>query len=304
MSAEGNLSAITDLPGWCPASREATATVVANERIAESTYVVRLECPGVAAAMTPGQFVMLRDPRTGGPLLGRPFALFETWRGDEPAGTEMPTAFDVGYVTVGKLTGLMTDWRPGDRVDLWGPLGNGFPVFTGDDLMLVAGGIGQTPFLAVARELSGQGRYGRDAGAKRPRMSLLYGVRSEAYLAGLDRFEAVAGLDVKVATDDGSAGHHGYVTELLAAEFAAGRRPDAVYCCGPGPMMGVVASLCAEVGVACFASLESPMACGFGACFSCVVPVREADGGVDYRRACVEGPVFRAGDLAPEAFAH
>ncbi|MEM1063450.1 MAG: dihydroorotate dehydrogenase electron transfer subunit, partial [Planctomycetota bacterium] len=275
------------------------------ERIAEQTYVLRLECPEVAAALTPGRFVMLRDPNTGGPLLGRPFAMFETWAGDRPAGHDTPDAFDIGYVTVGKLTGLMTAWKPGDRVDLWGPLGNGFPAFDGRDLVMVAGGIGQTPFLATARELAGQARYGRDGRpAVPPRMSLLYGVRTAGHLAGVDRFAAVDGLELRLATDDGSAGHHGYVTDILAAEFESGRRPDAVYCCGPGPMMGAVAALCRTVDITCYASLESPMACGFGACFSCVVPVKEPDGGTDYKRACVEGPVFRASELAETAFQH
>jgi dihydroorotate dehydrogenase electron transfer subunit len=103
------------------------------------------------------------------------------------------------------------------------------------------------------------------------------------------------GLTVRVSTDDGSAGRRGFVTELLDEELA-GERPAAVYCCGPEPMMHAVASRCAAAGVPCWLSLESPMACGFGACFSCVVKVKTPEGW-DYRRSCVEGPVFRAEDL-------
>ena len=114
----------------------------------------------------------------------------------------------------------------------------------------------------------------------------------------MGRFEA-AGIGVSVATDDGSAGHRGFVTDLLARRLGEDPRPARVLTCGPGPMMAAVAGLCAAAGVPCWASLESPMACGFGACFSCVVKVKQADApdGWDYRRSCVEGPVFRAETL-------
>ena len=166
-------------------------------------------------------------------------------------------------------------------------------------LICVAGGIGQTPFLGVIREAMGLASYGNPKRLVTPSpqsVSLCYGVRSADYLAGLDEFN-IPGLDLQIATDDGTAGHHGYVTELLKNSLAKNRVGVHVYCCGPEPMMKAVAALSLQQSVPCWLSLETPMACGFGACFSCVTKVREPDGSWDYRRTCVEGPVFRAEQL-------
>ena len=280
---------------------QTTAAVAAQEEIARDTFRLVLDCPAIAAKIEPGQFVMLRLPGREDPLLGRPFALYDV----EDGGA----AFSVGYHTVGKMTGLMPGLRPGDAVELWGPLGHGFPKPPPPDagpVLMVAGGIGQTPFLAAGREILGTAAYG-DRG-RSPAAShapeLLYGARSAAFVADVDRFEA-AGIPASVATDDGTRGHHGLVTELLETRLSGGVPPSRVLTCGPEPMMAAVAATCAAAGVRCWASLESPMACGFGACFSCVVRVRQqaagpdaADGGGwDYRRSCVEGPVFPAENL-------
>jgi dihydroorotate dehydrogenase electron transfer subunit len=272
-----------------------TTAVVEQVRLAHGTYRLRVACPEIATQIVPGQFFMIRAPRRTDPLLGRPFALYDVY---EEAGR--PAGLDFGYVTVGKLTRLMTGWGPGDAVEIWGPLGNGFPLPTGRRLLFVAGGIGQTPFLAAAREVLGRRSYGDPPRrlVRRPdAVKLLYGVRSADHLAGLDDFRA-AGLEVEVATDDGTCGHRGFVTELLARELDGSAPPDEVWCCGPEPMMHAAARLCLARGVRCLLSLESPMACGFGACFSCVVRVKDEEGeGWDYRRACVEGPVLPADRL-------
>jgi dihydroorotate dehydrogenase electron transfer subunit len=123
--------------------------------------------------------------------------------------------------------------------------------------------------------------------------TLLYGVRTAAYLAGLDDFRR-AGIAVEVATDDGSAGHRGFVTELLARRLGRGERPARVVGCGPPAMLAALTRLVERHQVACDVSLENHMACGFGACFSCVAPIRQPDGTTDLRRVCVEGPVFPA----------
>ena len=277
----------------CPAS-QATARVVEQEQMARNTFRLRLHCPEIACRIVPGQFFMVRPARGSDPLLGRPFALFDTYN-DEHG---QPVGFDFGYVTVGKLTGLMPSWKVGDEVSVWGPLGNGFPVVPTDTkhLMCVAGGIGQTPFLAVARELLTSRRYGtptRDVTAASTKVSLCYGARSADYLAGLDQF-AIDGLDVRLATDDGSRGHHGFVTELLKQSLASDCPPDLIYCCGPEPMMHAVQKLATAANVACWLSLETPMACGIGICFSCVAKIQQDDGEWDYRRTCLEGPIFPA----------
>src|SRR5438105_14432196 len=124
--------------------------VVENVLLARNTYRIRLHTPALAAAIRPGQFLMLRLPGHSDPLLGRPFALYDTVLDD----SGQPFAVNVVYLVVGKVTGLLAQARPGDRVEVWGPLGNGFPELHGlDHVGLVAGGIGQTPFLAHVREL-------------------------------------------------------------------------------------------------------------------------------------------------------
>ena len=268
-----------------------TVRVRDQRQLARDTFLLRLECPDMARHAVPGQFFMVRAPGETDPLLGRPFALYDTWldAAGEPAG------IDIVYLVLGKMTRLMRNWRAGDAAEVWGPLGNGFPLSDASRLLLVAGGIGQTPFLAVAREALGLRGYGVPAriAGNIPRVGLCYGVRNAAYLAGVEDFEQL-GVDVHLSTDDGSHGHHGYVTDLLLAELNAGGPVPHVYCCGPEPMLRAVSRLTAEHGVPCWLSLETPMACGFGACFSCVTRVRQDDGGWDYRRVCVEGPIFPA----------
>jgi dihydroorotate dehydrogenase electron transfer subunit len=281
------------LPGLVPHALQQVVPVVEQVRMARDTFRIRLRCPEIAKRIVPGQFFMVRVPGETDPLLGRPFALYDVYEEHgEPAGV------DFGYVVVGKLTRLMTGWKPGDRAQIWGPLGNGFPVPEAKHLMLVAGGIGQTPFLAVAREALGLRRYGqppRELVHPPERVTLCYGARSADYLAGLDDF-VLPGLSVRTSTDDGTAGHRGFVTDLLTQSLAEDA-PNAVYCCGPEPMMHAVAEICAANFIDCWLSLETPMACGFGACFSCVTKVRVAYDEWDYRRTCVEGPVFPANSL-------
>ncbi len=271
------------------------ARVTGVRQMAQDTWAVKVHAADLAASITPGQFFMIRLVTGSDPLLGRPFALFDVYcdADGKPAGVEF------GFVKVGKLTSLMSQWSDGDEVSIWGPLGNGFPIPDCRHLICVAGGIGQTPFLGVAREALGLTTYGNPARqmARRPEsVSLCYGVRSKNYLAGVDEF-TIDGLDLKIATDDGSFGHHGFVTDLLKRRLASNRDGVHVYCCGPEPMMKAVAEICKQQCIPCWLSLETPMACGFGACFSCVTKVVEPDGSWDYRRTCVEGPVFKAEQL-------
>src|SRR5262249_21397571 len=144
-------------------------------------------------------------------LLGRPFALYDTAL--DAAGK--PVGFDVVYLVVGKMTGKLTGVEPGEPLEVWGPLGRPFlDVGTPEHVRFVAGGIGQTPFLAFARELLGTRGFGGDAPRKRAgKVSLYYGVRTAALAAGVDDFRA-AGVEVHLASDDGSLGFQGYVTQL------------------------------------------------------------------------------------------
>jgi dihydroorotate dehydrogenase electron transfer subunit len=266
--------------------------VVENVQLARDTFRVRLEWPELARRIVPGQFVMIRLAGINDPLLGRPLALYDTWLDASGA----PLGIDVVYLTVGKMTRLLATFDPGDELEAWGPLGNGFSAAPTEHLLMVAGGIGQTPFLALGREAAGGRRYGEPArtvaGVKGA--TLCYGVRTADLLAGVEDFKQ-AGIDVRVSSDDGSVGRHGLVTELLAEALdESGTAGVRIACCGPEKMMEAVARLAAERGVPCELSLETPMACGIGICFSCVVKVRQPDGTWDYKRTCVEGPIFPA----------
>jgi len=292
-----DLCSPSPLPGIVPTARQVIAQVVEQVPLARDTYRLRIESPELARQVVPGQFFMIRSPGLTSPLLGRPFALYDVWC--DAAGN--PAGIDVAYLVVGKMTGLMSTWTKGDRVEVWGPLGNGFPLPECERLLLVAGGIGNTPFPAVAREAIGGHFYGNrklSAPLSADRVTFCYGVRSAEYLAGLDRFTDL-GIAVQVATDDGSRGHKGFVTDLAAAQIEkSGSAGCRIYCCGPEPMMHAVAKLAERHCIPCWLSLETPMACGFGACFSCVTRVKQPDGDWDYRRTCVEGPIFSAEQLA------
>jgi len=216
-------------------------------------------------------------------------AAAEGWGGGEDERPFLPRAFSVLRVTDGRLQFMLEDVGPGTARlcalqagdDLWltGPLGLGFaPPVDGRRALLCGGGVGTAPLAIWQDELLAAGR---------PAPALL-GFRDGAHAAG-----AALLRNPRLATDDGSEGHHGLVTDLLVAELGADAHAT-VYACGPPPMLEAVRALCADRGVPAQLALEAGMACGFGACFGCVVQTRE--GG--YVRLCVDGPVLDAGRLA------
>ncbi len=231
----------------------------------------------------PGQFLMLSPGRRGrveryDPLLPRPMAIFRARR----MGGE--AAVEVLYKVVGRGTSLLADARPGDEVRLVGPLGRGFPEPSpGERLILVGGGTGVASLFELARRSS-----------RRARVSVLLGARTAADLMGRADFESLD-VDLQVATDDGSDGTEGFVTELLEREIA-GEGAARVYACGPTPMMRRAVEITEAAGLPCLVSLENRMACGFGVCLGCAVP-RSGEG---YHLVCRDGPVFESGDLSWE----
>ena len=265
--------------------------MIENATVAEGTHRIRFVCPELAARTVPGQFVMLRLRRGDDPLLGRPLAMYEVVLDN----TGDPWALDVVYLAIGKMTKRLTGLRSGEQIDVWGPLGNGFPAEPVDHLVMVGGGIGQTPFLALGQEALGRRAYGQ--AGRRPgwvkRATLCYGARSERLLACVEDFRN-AGIAVRLATDDGSTGHHGLVTDLIEPLVGESGGSCRIVSCGPEPMLKAVAETARRLDVPCQASLETPMACGMGICFSCVTKIRDDAGGWDYRRTCIDGPVFDA----------
>ncbi|MCL4203638.1 MAG: dihydroorotate dehydrogenase electron transfer subunit [Pirellulaceae bacterium] len=265
--------------------------VVENVRVARDTFRVRFESDEIARSIVPGQFLMMRLAGANDPLIGRAFAFYDTVLADDGE----PCAIDVVYLAKGKFTRRLAELGSGQQLDVWGPLGNGFPADAVEHLIMVAGGIGQTPFVALAAEFLGRRRYGTPARQVVPanRATLCYGARTAEMLAGIEDFQRL-GVQVRVATDDGSRGHHGLVTEVLEQVLDEDDTPHRIVCCGPEIMMQAVARLAARRGSPCQVSLETPMACGIGICFTCVAKVKDAEGGWDYKRTCVEGPVFDA----------
>jgi dihydroorotate dehydrogenase electron transfer subunit len=244
-------------------------TVTAVEEL--GAYRVMRAADPAGPEPSPGQFAML--------------AAVERWGGGEDERPYLPRAFSVArhaggesdflLEDVGPGTRRLCELRPGDGLWALGPLGRGFQApADGRRAVLVGGGVGIAPLAILQDTLA------RSA-------SVLLGFRDR------QRAEGAALLrGAHVATDDGSVGHHGPVTELLAREIE--RDPHAVvYACGPAGMLEGVRAMCARSATPAQLALEASMACGFGACFGCVVPRR----GGGYLRVCLDGPVLDAQQL-------
>ena len=265
-------------------------TVVENELVAQNTYRMRIACPELASTFRPGQFCMIRKPGANDPLLGRPFAIYDLWQ-DE---SETIAGVDVMYLVVGKATTGFAELLPGQPIEIWGPLGNGFSLDSSiKHLIMLAGGIGQTPFLTLAKEVL---RYGCNAV---PKITLCYGARSKDAFAGLDDFKKL-GIDLALTTVDGTAPdgfacRQGFATDPMKEIFESEPAEGLFVCaCGPRPMLIAAQKLMNQYSVRGQMSLETPMACGLGICFTCVAKIQDDSGAWDYKRTCKEGPVFDA----------
>jgi dihydroorotate dehydrogenase electron transfer subunit len=239
-----------------------------------------------------GQFYMLAtrgrwDSGGGRPFLPRAISVAET--GPAASGVRL----DFLIEDVGPGTERLCALEPGEEVWVTGPLGNAFaePRRVRDGAagaILVGGGIGVAPLALLRRRFAERNVPTR----------VLLGFRDERHSGGLE--DLFSCCEVRLASEDGHLGHRGYVTDLLAAMLAGSDAASAVvYSCGPPAMLEAVRSLCAGRDVACELAMESPMACGFGACFGCAVP--KPEGG--YMRLCVDGPVLRGDQVAEVAHA-
>jgi dihydroorotate dehydrogenase electron transfer subunit len=225
----------------------------------------------------PGQFYMLATAAGWGGDGERPYLprAFSHARVREATGGGY--RLDFLLEAVGPGTARLAAATPGEAIHLVGPLGLGFTRTEGTPL-LIGGGIGAAPILCLSDDLG-------------PGAPVMLGFRNSDYAAAARLFETEPAL----ATDDGSAGRHALVTELLREALDSATRGQAtcfIYACGPPPMLEAVRALCAEREVPAQLAMESGMACGFGACFGCVVPTKDG-----YRRLCVDGPVVDAADL-------
>ena len=260
------------------------ARVIRNTRLSPDYNVLALAAPDIAAAVAPGQFVMVKPGRGTDPLLRRPFSVFEILRHD--GRVEGLTLLSK---RVGVTTALLFDAVEGDVVSCLGPLGRPFtPADPPSEAWMVAGGVGLAPFATLAESLVERG----------VNTTLFYGARSGRELFFLDWFTA-RGVRLVLSTEDGTAGDRGRVTVPLERELQAAS-PDkdiAIYACGPEPMLEAVSHVAIEHGRSAQVSVERVMGCGMGGCYSCVIPLRDGRGGQHYVRSCIGGPVFSGADI-------
>jgi dihydroorotate dehydrogenase electron transfer subunit len=258
-----------------------TGKVVSNTQVTEGHFQISLFCPHIAQSMVPGQFVQVRVDRSYDPLLLRPLAIYRA-RGE---------LFDILFKVVGKGTALLAEKCVGDILNIIGPLGNGFPVDSSyQRAILIAGGIGVVPFVALAESIQDR------------QVIALIGASSQNGVVG-EKDLLNSGAEVYIATEDGTAGHKGMVSELLEevllkrGHSAANSR---IFACGPMPMLKVVAWIAKQHEIPAYVSLEERMACGVGACLGCVCKTISPDGKPQYKTVCVDGPVFSTQEIVWE----
>ncbi len=256
--------------------------VLSNDEVARNIFLMRLFAPEIAERVQPGQFVNIktqpRDSDQLAPLLRRPFSVCQVDRA--------ASWISVLWKNIGSGTRMLSQHGIGTALNVIGPLGKGYELPEQNaEVVLVAGGLGVAPMPILAAALH----------ERRIKFDVLLGARTSVELWGkeeLQRFNA----QIKIATDDGSAGHRGFVTELLQGWIKEhGARTRRVYSCGPMPMLERIAAICAAAKVRAEVAVETVMGCGFGICMGC--PIEPSIGVESFGRyylACMEGPVFSA----------
>lgn len=250
--------------------------IVGHEEIGAGYRYLSFEAPEMAAETEPGQFVHVRVPGLESTALRRPFSVFDA---DDGIVTVL-------YKTVGRGTALLNGARPGDMLEVMGPLGHGFPAKCGGVALLVGGGFGVAPLHFLAKRLIASGA--ADA------VKLFVGGRTASDLLAIDRFEKL-GVEVSVTTNDGSAGVKGFAVVPLDEELRRLREKGAafeLFTCGPDGLLKAVSDRAVSLGVPGWISMDRHMVCGVGACYACIQRTVRGNS-----RCCIEGPVFAAADL-------
>jgi dihydroorotate dehydrogenase electron transfer subunit len=253
--------------------RVENATILEHRDFGGGYNLLVMDVPAVSAAVVPGQFIHLRVPRLAEAVLRRPFSVF---RADEKT-------LSVLYKQVGLGTRAMAEIRPGESINIVGPLGNGFPeVNTTKFPVLVAGGYGVAPLYLLA--------------SRSPIKGVLFvGGRSAIDILCVEAFEDL-GWEICITTEDGSLGTAGRVTIALDAWLA--QRGDDVapefFVCGPDGLLKAIGERSIAGDWQGWLSLDKHMGCGVGACLACVQKIRVTDGSVGWKRVCKDGPIFEA----------
>lgn len=258
------------------------AKILENKKISQHHHRIRVDSGYLAKAIKPGQFIEIRCSDGTDPLLRRPLSVHKISK----------NWIEVLFEVVGKGTGLLAEKRQGETLDIIGPLGNGFtlPAMLSDPI-LIAGGIGVAPLAALAEEL-GSGVMGQGSKEK-IRPIIMIGAKTKSHILCEKEFKEL-GCKVFIATEDGSKGHKGFITDTLKEFFRTTNeeRRMSLYACGPTGMLKAVSAIAEEHSVPCQVSLEEHMACGVGVCLGCPVKVRKDLVDYEYKMVCKDGPVF------------
>jgi dihydroorotate dehydrogenase electron transfer subunit len=251
--------------------------------------MLRIHCPPIANQIKPGQFVMLKISGSAPSLLRRPFSVYKSYPINHPEATKKGHLF-ILYKTVGRGTRMMTTLTKGQKVNLIGPLGNGFalpPLPSSAHCILIGGGVGIASLYPLAEALRGT------------RCFVFIGGKTQNDILGVEDFRKLDSI-IFTATEDGSLGFRGTVVGLFLSQAKkfTGNQKYHVYACGPAPMLKALARTVTPKKFICQVSLEARMGCGFGACWGCVVKTKHPK--TPYQRVCQEGPVFRLEDIAWE----
>lgn len=251
------------------------AEMTVNHCVGGPYYRMDVACPDIAADAEPGQFVMIRTDGGEGAFLARPFSIHRCHK---------EHGITLLYKVVGKGTREMAALQAGGFLYVVGPLGKGFETGSGlGRTAMVGGGVGVAPLVFLAERLA-------EAGVGMENNTVYLGGATETDILCRDRF-AETGMAVRVATEDGSDGEKGLVTDVLINDLAGNASaPDMVFACGPLGMIAALDRIARQYGIPCQISFETMMACGIGACLGCAVPVNK--GSMPYLHACKDGPVF------------
>jgi dihydroorotate dehydrogenase electron transfer subunit len=265
----------------------ATGPIMENRCLASGHFLLTIRLPNSFTTPSPGQFVMIRNSDLREPLLPRPLSVYGFHREDGHA------ILNLFFRVIGRGTSLLSRLNPGASLTILGPLGRGFTIDPDiRKIILVAGGVGAAPLVFLLQQ-----GYRKISPNESPEMTAYIGARTAELLTGLDDcFQGYPPL--RTATDDGSRGYHGPVTELLKNNLSGYDADSTVILgCGPWAMLRSLDLLLRDTRIRCQVSLEERMACGVGACLGCVVAVKEGEGQTGYRRVCHDGPVFNIRDI-------
>jgi dihydroorotate dehydrogenase electron transfer subunit len=250
------------------------ARILVNDKIAPEYYKMALSSPELAKTAKPGQFVHIRVTDGYEPLLRRPFSIHSIKNND---------IIEILYRVVGKGTTLLSEKHVGKELDILGPLGNGFKIYKENmKIVLIAGGAGIAPLFFLTQRLI---HYSQN-------IIVLIGAKSKELILCEQEFKDL-GTDVRIATEDGSYGYDGIVTDLLHSLHTTS---TLFYACGPSIMLQEVTDFSIKNNLPCQLSLESRMACGLGACLGCAIKVKNGSK-TAYKRVCKDGPVFDAKEI-------